>query len=408
MVDKISKFENALLLGRKVIDAKPAKKVTDAEINTKYVKGDIRIVTEQARYPLPAIKDMLTNPDYEIHPEFQRRHRWDRVKQSRLIESFIMNVPIPPIFLYEKDYSSYEVMDGLQRLTAIKEFYCDEFVLDGLEEWPELNGRRYSELPTQIQKGIDRRNISSIILLKETAKSEEEASYLKQMVFSRINSGGAKLEDQEFRNAQFQSRFNSMLQTAARNDVFCEIFDIPQITDDEDLEKDIVSLDLRENPMYQKMKDVETVLRFFAIRLSKNLWGNCPLRRYLDQYQALMVNAPADVVEEYLKLFESTVNLAYNIFGKYTFCIYKQNRTNDKYSWSKRPQLFVYDCIMSSLSRFCNDSRSLIEHKEQILEDTINLFKTDEAIINGRNTTKKNVEDRIEKFTEIFSKYYDK
>lgn len=408
MNDKISQFESSFLLGKTAINEKPVKIVTDAEINSKYVKGNIRIVTEQARYPLPSIKDMLTNADYEIHPEFQRRHRWDRVKQSRLIESFIMNVPIPPIFLYEKDYSSYEVMDGLQRLTAIKEFYSDEFALEGLEEWPELNGRKYSELPTQIQKGIDRRNISSIILLKETAKSENEATYLKQMVFSRINSGGAKLEDQEFRNAQFQSRFNSMLQVAARNDVFCEIFDIPQMTDDEDLEKDIVSIDLRENPMYQKMKDVETVLRFFAIRLSKHLWGNCPLKKYLDQYQALMVNTPNEIVEEYLKLFESTIDLAHKIFGQYTFCVFKQNRTNENYSWSKKPQLFVYDCIMSSLSMFINESQSLLEHREDILKETITLFMTDEAMINGRNTTKKNIEDRIDKFTRIFSRYNDK
>lgn len=408
MNDKIFQFESTLFLGKTVIKEKPKKNITDVEINSKYVKGDIRIVTEQARYPLPAIKDMLTNPDYEIHPEFQRRHRWDRVKQSRLIESFIMNVPIPPIFLYEKDYSSYEVMDGLQRLTAIKEFYCDEYALEGLEEWPELNGRKYSELPSQVQKGIDRRNISSIILLKETAKSEEEASYLKQMVFSRINSGGAKLEDQEFRNAQYQSCFNSMLQVAARNDVFCEIFDIPQITDDEDLERDIVSIDLRENPMYQKMKDVETVLRFFAIRLGKQLWGNYPLKKYLDQYQALMVAAPDDVVKSYLELFESTIELAYKIFGQYTFCVYKQNKTNEKYSWSRKPQLFVYDCIMSSLSLFINKPQSLIKHREEIFAETTNLFMKDEAMINGRNTTKKNIEDRIEKFTEIFSKYYDK
>lgn len=75
---------------------------TDEEINEKYLKGEVRIVTEQARYPLSTIKDMFNGKDYILNPDFQRRLRWDRIKQSKLIESFIINVPIPPIFLYEK------------------------------------------------------------------------------------------------------------------------------------------------------------------------------------------------------------------------------------------------------------------------------------------------------------------
>jgi hypothetical protein len=87
--------------------------VTDTELNEKYVAGEVRIVTEQARYPLNTIVSLLESGDYELNPEFQRRHRWSAEKQSRLMESFVMNVPVPPIFLYEDRYSHYEVMDGL-------------------------------------------------------------------------------------------------------------------------------------------------------------------------------------------------------------------------------------------------------------------------------------------------------
>jgi Protein of unknown function DUF262 len=127
---------------------------TSEEINEKYIRGDVRIVTEQARYPLSNITLMLNSGDYELNPEFQRRKRWNRLRQSRLIESFIMNVPIPPIFLYEIAYSHYEVMDGLQRLTAIKEFYESKFQLTGLEQWPELNGMSYKTLPDQVKKAL--------------------------------------------------------------------------------------------------------------------------------------------------------------------------------------------------------------------------------------------------------------
>ena len=74
------------------------------DINEKYIKGEVRIVTEQARYPLTSIVGMVESDDYALNPDFQRRHRWNETQKSKLIESFIMNVPIPPIFLYEDKF----------------------------------------------------------------------------------------------------------------------------------------------------------------------------------------------------------------------------------------------------------------------------------------------------------------
>ncbi len=126
---------------------------SDDEINEKYVRGEVRIVTEQARYPLVSVPQLLSSGDYLLRPEYQRRHRWSPEKKSRLIESLVMNVPVPPIFLYEYEFSKYEVMDGLQRLSTIHEFYEDRFELQGLAEWPELNGKKYSTLPSSIKAG---------------------------------------------------------------------------------------------------------------------------------------------------------------------------------------------------------------------------------------------------------------
>ena len=177
-------------MGKK-IQKKP--QISDEEINKKYLAGEVRIVTEQARYPLDTIMGMIDSGKYELMPSFQRRHRWNAVKKSRLIESFIMNVPIPPIFLYENEYSHYEVMDGLQRMTTIYEFYQDKFALTGLEQWAELNGKVYSALPEKIKQGIDRRYLSSIILLHESAKDQQKAQEMKQLVFERINTAIGEL-----------------------------------------------------------------------------------------------------------------------------------------------------------------------------------------------------------------------
>ena len=82
-------------------------KMSFDEITRKYHQGQIRIVTEQARYTLNTIVGLIESGNYILKPGFQRRHRWDNKRKSKLIESFIINLPIPPVFLYETTYSKY-------------------------------------------------------------------------------------------------------------------------------------------------------------------------------------------------------------------------------------------------------------------------------------------------------------
>jgi hypothetical protein len=143
------------------------RKLNDDEINVKYTKRELRIITEVNREQLPNFVDALKRPGWmDVRPFYQRRQRWDAARQSRLIESFVMNVPVPPLFVFESDYAKYEVMDGQQRISAIKDFYSNKLKLQGLEQWPELNGRIYDTLPGEIRKGIDRRSISYFVLLR--------------------------------------------------------------------------------------------------------------------------------------------------------------------------------------------------------------------------------------------------
>lgn len=196
------------------------------EIDDKYRLGEKRLVTEQGRYPLDSL-DTILNKSIQLDPEYQRSFVWNDNQKSKLIESFIMNVPIPPVFLYEIEFAKYEVMDGRQRLTTIRDFYADRFQLNGLEIWPELNGMKYSQLPENVKLGIDRRYISTIVILNETAKTEEEAFELKQHVFERLNTGGTKLSDQEIRNAIMRGPMNDFCKKiAVESNIFHEIWDI--------------------------------------------------------------------------------------------------------------------------------------------------------------------------------------
>lgn len=369
-------------------EEKQVVSMSDDEINAKYKRGEIRIVTEQARYPVKSIKSMLDSEDYKLDPEYQRRKRWDNGKKSRLIESFIMNVPLPPIFLYEYDYSKFEVMDGLQRLTTIYDFYNGDFALEDMGYWKELEGKKYNELPEEIQKGIDRRYISSIVLLEETAKTPEEAEELKQIVFERLNSGGEKLTAQETRNALYNGDFNQLCIKLSKNEKFKIMWDIP-INDD----------DLLQSETYRKMDDVELVLRFFAYRFLDTLTGS--VESFLDSYLKNANNFPKETLERLEQLFNNTIDTVFEIFGEEAFLPPKYERQTNK------PQKTIYDPLMQSIAKHIAEKEKLLSQAEVIKENKYNNPHeiNGERLFYGRNTSPGVVKTRIDYFDNLLAPY---
>lgn len=375
--------------------------LTDTDIDKKYTAGEVRIVTEQARYPLSSIPQLATGGSYNLNPEFQRRHRWSKEKQSRLIESFIMNVPVPPIFLYEDEYSHYEVMDGLQRLTAITEFYEDRFALTELEEWPELAGRRYSELPGQVRRGIDRRYLSSIILLYETARDPLEAERLKQLVFERINSGGEDLASQETRNALYPGAMNKLCIALSRHPALCAMWGLPLPTPGEDI------LDphwqppseLLENSMFSKMEDVELTLRFFAHRQRKQLWkSGTRLDQYLTRYLRSANRFDQAVLERLGALFKETVQLVYDVLGDTAFWLWRER--GGSHVWVERPTLIAYDSIMFAFSLFADRAEEVKAAGAAIRAGREEFYVESYELFDGRKTNASDITRRDDALVE--------
>ena len=375
-------------------------KMSDEEINQKYIKGEVRIVTEQARYPLPSIIVMLTSGDYKLNPEFQRRHRWSKTQKSKLIESFIMNVPIPPVFLYEDSYSHFEVMDGLQRLTAIKDFYANNFELEGLEEWTELNGKKYNDLPLQIKKGVDRRYLSSIILLQETAKNETDALKLKQLVFERINSGGVQLEPQESRNAVYNGPFNELCINLARNEFLCKTWDIPLQSEDE-LNGLELPEDLIRNELFKDMGDVELVLRFFANRQRSELIKHTKsLKEYLNFYLKYANLLPNETMSQMGNIFKETLEFLFELLEDKAFYLFRER--NGNWSWYNRATTAVYDPLTLIASEFLVHKVEILAHKDEIKNILEEFYKKNYEKFGGRNTNPGIITEREILFRELF------
>lgn len=407
---------DALLEGERVsFEADgPAPKATDEELNSRYVKGDIRIVTEQARYPLAGILQMLQEtkqdesgksaPRYLLDPEYQRRHRWSDTRKSRLIESFLLNVPVPPVFLYERDLARFEVMDGRQRLTALSDFYADRFALTGLEYWPDLDGRRYSTLPSKVRDGIDRRYISSIILLQETANSEEQAATLKKLVFERLNSGGVKLSSQETRNAIYSGPLNTLCLQLSENMALRRLWGIPldphatEGNGEEDTEETTDEATVAGMRMFQKMEDVELVLRFFAYRQIREFKaGLNKISEFLDLFLVRGNRFSVKVLDEYRAMFESTIAFLWDAMGVEAFTLLNAGK--------RRATKIVFDPLMyvANSPAVVPHHAALIVNKGLLREELKKMYAANGDLFSGRRTNFADTQQRNAKIGAAFA-----
>lgn len=361
--------------------------ITDAAINERYARGEGRIVIETNREKIPGFVSLLKNKNYmDLRPFYQRRPRWDVEKQSLLIESFIMNIPVPPVFLYEKEFNCYEVMDGQQRITALKDFYAGNYELKGLKEWSEINGRTYQTLPEKIQSGLDRRSITSIVLLRESTTDEDDAYRLRETVFERLNTGGVELSRQEIRNALYRGRFNDMLDRLSHHPRFREAWGMPHYVENEMT----ANPDILNNTLYKKMEDVELILRFFALRHVDNYrYG---MQGFLDLYMQkseVFSQHDIDILE---REFIETLELASDVYGNLLFKPY-DNKIKD---WATRPQKAFYDAVMVSLSNFVSRAAAVREKADEIRSRTIKMFmEHDEGTFTGRGNSKADISTRI-------------
>src|SRR5690606_20353372 len=187
---------------------------------------------------------LVSDRAIDLNPTYQRRLRWDQKRQSKLIESFLMNVPVPPVFLNEDEYGQYSVIDGKQRITAISEFFRGRLKLKGLEVFHELNDQSFDELPLPLQRALKTRpTLRAVIILRQSDPD------VKFNVFQRLNTGGVRLNAQEIRNSAFPGPLNDLILKLSETPRFHKLLGITSKA---------------KSAIYQEMRDAEFVLRFFT------------------------------------------------------------------------------------------------------------------------------------------------
>ena len=171
-------------------------------------------------------------------PTFQRRYVWTNTLASRLIESILLNVPIPPCYLSQNEAFELDVIDGQQRLFSIYRFLENQFALTGLEVLKDLNKHRFHQLPTKQQRQIKTHT------LRLVAVTNESHPEIKFDVFQRLNTNTVPLNAQELRNCMYRGALNDLLKDA--------VFYKPWLSI------------LGKRQPDKRMRDEELVLRFFS------------------------------------------------------------------------------------------------------------------------------------------------
>lgn len=356
----------------------------------KYARSQLRVVRETKDYQLDYLKHAL-QPGKELidtAPGYQRRLRWNNKKRSLLIESFLLNIPVPPVFLFEHDYNEYEVIDGRQRIETIHSFLANDFALTGLEYWPELDKKRFNDLPTVLQKGLLRRSLSAVVLLAETRGKGPNELDVRRVLFDRLNTGGIRLNPQELRNALYPGTLNALLIRLARSTPFTAIWGIPPYQENEENDP---SEELLKNILFASLADAGLVLRFFALRdaFLENKSGS--LRRILDRYMASNKDIEIEQQKELERLFVTTLTRLEALFDQEPFKLPK----------TKRPSRPLYDALMIALS--LNLTLDIESRKVEIQAALLNALDATDTydVLVGRGNTIESIRQRIELATKI-------
>ena len=218
--------------------------------------GGREILTKSGDPEIFALHDKFKKGKLILQPDFQRQFVWDRKKASRLVESVLLSVPLPIVYLSEEPDGKEYVIDGQQRLTSLFSFIDgkfpsnEEFRLSGLNPYRELNKLSFKEIPEQLQDKISHYSIRTVTLLKQSS------SDLKFEIFERLNTGSEPLNDQELRNCVYRGPYNRLLKEMAADQDF----------------RDLLALKGAD----KRMKDAELVLRFSAFFHETYLSTNHP------------------------------------------------------------------------------------------------------------------------------------
>jgi len=310
--------------------------------------GDWRqedLIVQSADMALMNVAALAQSGALDLSPRFQRRNRWGKDQQSKLIESFLMNVPVPPVYLAEERRGRFAVIDGKQRLTAIAQYLNGEYRLNNLTFATELEGLAFDHLPPTITSTLNMRPLRAVTVMRQTA------DWVKYEVFLRLNTGGQPLNAQEIRNVAFAGPLNDAIIDLSENKLL----------------RSQLKIRSGASAAYADMSDVEFVLRYMALADTwQNFRGN--LRATLDNFMLENHTADPKAVAGFAHRFNRAIRGCEALWGKLAF------RRYDGKQWRDQMIGGVYDAQMVAVDQLSNGELEAAIRSERSVAAITKLF----------------------------------
>lgn len=324
---------------------------------------------------------LMYEEDELVKPELQRKYVWDKTEASRFIESILLGLPVPSIFLAQSGRQKL-IVDGYQRIMTVYDymrgiFSKDQkvFKLSNSEKInPRWRNKAFSELSVDDQRQIKSTTIHAIVFEQKKPENDDTSLY---QIFERINTSGRSLTPQEIRNCVYQGSLNTMLFEMNENKIWRELFG----TEEPD----------------SRMRDIEYILRFFVMKsdnILKSEATQMSLKKSLNNFMDEHKNDDTEMLSRFRSEFENIIQMVYDCIGKNAFKNYSKGKVSNKF----HPAIF--DAIMVSAFLINNKGHSIEkitdEQHKKLLDNAA--FK---RMISQRTTNIDNIKGRIRLAGEI-------
>jgi len=320
------------------------------------------------------IMNMYEEGELIISPEFQRAFRWEKSTQTRFIESLILGIPIPPIFVAETKKNIWELVDGLQRLSTVLSFFGklkdkgkNNLILEEASILTELKGFTIDSLPLNY-KLLLKRAVCRVEVIRYDSEFD-----MRYELFNRLNTGGVLLSEQEIRNCIFRpydNKFNNFIQEQSKKEYFTSIVKIRK--EDE-----------------QRMYAQELVLRFFTLKNFGTTFDK-NIQKHMDDYMLKVSKGEINFkYKEEEKILEHTCNILRGLQDN----VFKLATLNFSTS--------MYDALMINIALNIGE---ISKYTSEELLDRINRLKKDKDFrknTNAASSSKYRINSKIEIASKI-------
>jgi hypothetical protein len=352
------------------------------EIKKPFDPKKIDIETKPLTLDLLLRRLRSTPPEIDLYPDFQRKDSvWSKTKQSRLIESILIRLPLPAFYFDGSDDNKWLVVDGLQRLSTLRNFIITKtLVLENMEFLTHLNGEGFDRLPREFQRRIEETQITAYIIKPGTPED------VKFNIFSRINTGGEPLTAQEIRHALNQGIPAKYVASLADSDSFKKA--TGNIKPDRMLNRDFVT-------------------RFVAFYLLGYEAYEPDLDAFLNQGMRQIYELSDRQRENLEEVFSEAMSCAHDIFGQHAFR--KPYQQGERKKPISKALFEVWSVALAKLSR--EDRAQLVEKRRILAQEFLGLMDADQefiAAISQATGDRKRVHKRFSTVQSLIQKVLEK